>query len=89
MADHSASSDGEKDRLPRRPGGAPVALDPVSPTRFGEIIDADRDVRDYDSQPQPSPRAAARRDQFSRATWVMIIVAGVILGVAMAMLAAG
>jgi hypothetical protein len=30
-----------------------------------------------------------KRDQFSRATWVMIVIAVVFLGIAMAMIAAG
>ncbi|HEX5005874.1 MAG TPA: hypothetical protein VFV70_02105 [Hyphomonadaceae bacterium] len=80
-------SDKETDRLSRRPDGPPLGLDPVSPTRFGEIIDADRDGHIYDSPPEPGP--LPRRDQFSRATWVMIVIAGVFLGIAMAMIAAG
>jgi hypothetical protein len=87
MADYT-SPDEEQERMNRKPGGPPFGLDPVSPTRFGEIIDADRDSRFYDRRPEPNP-PAAKRDQFSRATWVMIVVAGVILGVAMAMIAAG
>jgi hypothetical protein len=30
-----------------------------------------------------------KRDQLSRAAWAMIVVAGVVLGIAMAMIAAG
>jgi hypothetical protein len=87
MGDYSTSPDGERDRASRTPPG-PVGLDPVSPTRFGEIIDADRDALDPGSRPQPYAFDMKKRDQFSRMTWVMIVVAGVVLGVAMAMIAA-
>ena len=88
MGDYSTSPDGERDRAGRRPPG-PVGLDPVSPTRFGEIIDADRDGLDPDARPQPYAAGMRKRDQLSRTTWVLIVIAGVVLGVAMAMIAAG
>ena len=86
MPDHTPF-DGEHERTKRKPEGPPLGLDPASPTRFGEIIDADRDSRFYASRPERN--SPSKRDQFSRATWVMIVIAGVILGVAMAMIAAG
>jgi hypothetical protein len=86
MPDHTPF-DGEHVRTKRMAEGPPLGLDPVSPTRFGEIIDADRDSRFYASRPEPiSP---SKRDQLSRTTWVMIVIAGVVLGIAMAMIAAG
>ena len=88
MADYPASPENERDYAPRRPNGAAMGLDPVSPSRFGEIIDADRETRDYDIHRQPNT-FDMKRDRISRATWVMIVVAGVVLGVAMAMIAAG
>jgi hypothetical protein len=87
MGDYSTSPDGERDRARRRPPG-PIGLDPVSPTRFGEIIDGDRDALDPGARPQPYTSDMRKRDQFSRITWVMIVIAGVVLGVAMAMIAA-
>ncbi len=87
MADHY-SPDGEDLRTTRKPGGPPLGLDPVSPSRFGEIIDAEREGFDFDGPAQPNPYRG-KRDQLSRATWVMIVVAGVFLGIAMAMIAAG
>jgi hypothetical protein len=66
-----------------------MGLDPVSSNGFGEIIDAERDARDYGRPPKPYSAARRKRDQFSRATWVMIVIAGILLGVAMAMMAAG
>ena len=87
MADYRTSREDEGEYASRKPSRAAMGLDPVSPDRFGEIIDADRD-REYGIRPQPNA-FDMRRDRFSRATWVMIVVAGVVLGVAMAMLAAG
>ena len=87
MGDYSALPDGERERASRRPPG-PIGLDPVSPSRFGEIINADRDALDPGVRPQPYTSDMRKRDQFSRITWVMIVIAGVVLGVAMAMIAA-
>lgn len=84
MADYSTSP--EPERAKRRTND-PVGLDPVSSSRFGEIIDADRDVSDYGMRPQPDA-FDMKRDQLSRITWAMIVVAGVVLGVAMTMIAA-
>lgn len=89
MADYTP--DRETEGMGRGSGGLPLGLDPVSPTRFGEIIDADRDSRLHDLEDHPRPNAGpgAKRDRLSRATWVMVVVAGVVLGFAMAMIVAG
>jgi hypothetical protein len=88
MGDKSTSPDRENERAGRASPG-PVGLDPVSPADVGEIIDTDSDTQDYGMRPQPDATDMNRRDQFSRATWVMIVIAGVFLGIAMAMIAAG
>jgi hypothetical protein len=81
-------SDGEKEMASRGHDGLALGLDPVSPSRPGEIIDAHRDARGYSIDPQPEA-VDMKRDRFSFLTWVMIVIAGVVLGVAMAMIAAG
>jgi hypothetical protein len=81
------SPEAEPERTRRIPDGPPLGLDPVTPTRFGEIIDAERDSRFLVRRQEPY--AMPKRDQLSRAAWVMIVVAGVVLGIAMAMIAAG
>jgi hypothetical protein len=87
MSDYSTSQDAEQERTRRR-SGAPVGLDPVSSARLGEIIDAEPVERGRPRQQLSAPEGR-RPDQFTRATWVMIVIAGVVLGVAMAMIAAG
>ena len=86
MGDYSTSPEGERVRASGPPG--PIGLDPISPTHVGEII-SDRDTRDYSTHLQPDVSDMRKRDQFTRTTWVMIVIAGVVLGVAMAMIAAG
>jgi len=85
MAEYSTPEQ-RKDREGRKPGDAAMGSDPVSPARFGEIIDADQ-IREGAGDQRAS--FDMKRAQLSRATWVMIVVAGVFLGIAMAMIAAG
>jgi hypothetical protein len=84
MAEYSAPEQANH-REGRKSGDAAMGFDPVSPARFGEIINSDQ--RDAVG----GQRAAfdMKRAQLNRATWVMIVVAGVVLGIAMAMMAAG
>ena len=89
MADYPTLSDGEKESAGRRRDGAGLGLDPVVPaTPFGAIIDARWDAGSYSIDPQPEA-VDMKRDRFSLLTWVMIVIAGVVLGGAMAMIAAG
>jgi hypothetical protein len=70
---------GETSRLP-------AGLHPVSPDRFEEIIEADRDGR-FSIHPQQR-RFDLKSGKLGIANWVMAVVAGLVLGVVMTMIAA-
>jgi hypothetical protein len=84
MAEYSAPEQ-TNDREGRKSVDAAMGFDPVSPARFGEIINADQ----RDAVGDQRALFDMKRTRLSRATWVMIVVAGVVLGIAMAMIAAG
>ena len=86
MADYPNSSDQQHERTPRN-AGAPWGLDPVSPTRFGEIIDAEQDTADYSIRPEQRV-FDLKRDKLGILNWVMAVVAGLVLGVVMTMIVA-
>jgi hypothetical protein len=84
MADFSSQTE------PARPAssGARADLDPVSADSFEEIIDADPNAgRRYSIHPQ-QPGFDLKRSKLGIANWVMAIVAGLVLGVVMTMIAA-
>jgi hypothetical protein len=73
-----------------------VGMDPVTdasePTaQLAEILAPDEPIRrdPYFGNPIMDGQPVARRSDFSATTWVMIVVAGVVLGAAVALMAAG
>jgi hypothetical protein len=84
MSDPPPRSDPQKyygTRAPEKPSG----LDPVSQPGFARIAANEDEPRETRNNPDDRNR----NGHFSRWTWVMIVIAGVVLGVAFAMIAAG
>lgn len=87
MSHYTASPAGEEEHAPRKPNGAAMGPDPVSPARFAEIVDADRDTGDYSIRPQQSA-FDLKGHKLGLLNWAMAIAAGIILGIVMTMIAA-
>lgn len=67
-----------------------MGLDPVSSPGFDEVLDVAPDPKPphYYGGASTSP-PAERQSEFSRATWAMIVVAGIALGFAAALMLSG
>jgi hypothetical protein len=85
------ASDPAKEYPPYAVGLDPVTNASETTAQLAEILAPGEPIRrdPYFGNPITGGQPAHRRSDFSATTWVMIVIAGVVLGAAVALMAAG